>query len=90
MRDYVNLSEFGTFEDLIYGMPVRVWKNEPQFAKVSDKGNFRDLLYFKWRALPGKGMGMNGILQSGVVGFMEHLHLDQVWVESGWAMLVLK
>ena len=91
MRDYINLSEFGTFDNLIYDMPVKIWANQVS-AKVRTKQNdYAEIQYFKWFSTPGFGLGINNtILKSGIVGFVEDMHLNQVWIESGWMFIILE
>lgn len=83
MRDYINLTEIGTFDDLINDMPVMIW-NDPKPAKVIEIYNdhsYSNLKYFNW---------YNTSYGSGVVGFMPDFHEDQVWIESTWMFILLK
>jgi len=88
MRDYINLSKFGTFDDLIYDTPVKIWDNRVS-AKVRKQNDY--VQYFKWFSTPGFGLGINNtILKSGTVGFVEDMHLNQVWIESSWMFIILE
>lgn len=87
MRDYLNLTEVGTFDDLIVDMPVRIW-DDAKPAKVLDSKNYglnwngrKEYFYFNW---------FNTNWGTGVVGFAPDLHLNQVWIESTWIFMILK
>lgn len=84
MKDYVNLTEIGNFKNLIDDMPVRIWDTYA-FAKVcpsyKEPGlSSSDIRYFFWTQNH----------KSGLVGFVECLHLNQIWIESGWIFTILK